>query len=208
MRFRQAAICMTMGTLLASSIHGADPEGDIGWAMTGGTFGIVGGVVTCGLGIAAAGNFDGVKSVPGDEEADWEYPSSIYVLTPTAAGIDAVTVGVAFAGGKSTRNRTGVKGLVPLRVLGWVCNFVCIGELTAQTILAGAGERIRPTPIVLGSIAGLLGNVSFAVDDLVTYQQGKRAGAQSNSGSRRRLCLTPYIGSSTSGGVLGLAMTF
>lgn len=204
MRARSTLIALT--TVIAMA--GSSAADDMGWSKAGAIVGYAGAAVSCGLGIAAAGEFDGTKVDPGDPNSDWEYPSAIYVLTPIAGGIDAVSLGVSFAGGKSTRNRTDVNGVVGLRVLGWICGIVSLGEYTVQTILAGSGERIRGTPIILASFVGLLANASFATDDLVTYKQASKKSAAEDVGRPQRFCLSPYIGTNGTGGAAGLALTF
>jgi hypothetical protein len=173
-----------------------------GWALGGGIMGLVTVAPFTGLGIAAAlTNEDTIPSVP---------------LGGSATVLAAIVSPLVFGSGRSARRGAMVRGVVGLRVTGWVSYGLCLGNAIVMIALGLSDVFVPSWEIVLATVIGDISLISFSIDALVSHKQAKRAieaqvGNVSKSDSF--LTLSPAVApvkseSGVTGGVLGLVGSF
>ncbi len=131
-----------------------------GWALGAGIVGLVFGGITLGLtGASEATKDELVPSMP---------------LGGAALVLSIIMIPVTASGGTSARRGTDLRGVVPLRVLGWVfyAGMIVTGVVTIS--LAAATEKEPPDGLIM-SIGGVaaLSYLFFAIDDFVSFAQAK-----------------------------------
>jgi hypothetical protein len=111
-------------------------------------------------------------------------------LGGAALVLSIIMIPVTASGGTSARRGTDLRGVVPLRVLGWVfyAGMIVTGVVTIS--LAAATEKEPPDGLIM-SIGGVaaLSYLFFAIDDFVSFAQAR--GWRTGSSAARRASRSP-----------------
>jgi len=172
---------------------------DPGWALAGAIVGFVGMAVAGGLGGAAAAIYDA-----GLATGLLGFSSIVTV---------AATGPIAFAGGKSAR-RTGVPGVLALRVLSWVTYGSCLANGITILALGAAGFSVPAWPMITTAVLGVTSLMLFAIEALKCHKQAKSGNTTARSDSDEKHVtlapgVAPVLGSEgVAGGVVGLVGQF
>ncbi|MCP4599867.1 MAG: hypothetical protein GY847_04880 [Proteobacteria bacterium] len=170
-----------------------------GWALGGAICGFIGLGAVTGLGAAAAVTADDtIPSIP---------------LGAAATVTLAVMGPLTFAGGKSARRGAGVRGILGLRIPGWITWGISLGN---ALVLIGVGVSVDVPPwqIMVTTIIGDLSLILFSVDALVSRSQAKRVIRENaHKSDHHNVALSPLLApvygpDGVSGGILGLGGSF
>ena len=74
-------------------------------------------------------------------------------------------------GGRSARKYSGARGVLGLRIAGWVTFGICLSSAFAMIGIGAADEEVPPALIASAGVVGALAIVAFAVDALVSRKQ-------------------------------------
>jgi len=189
--------------------HAAGGSADTGWARGGGVVGFIGAAAVLSLALASEGMRARAASDTYNPHHEWtsDWTASVS-LGGTSVVVNVIMAPIAFAGGRATRQHTGVRGLMGLRIGGWVLYGVSIVVGASIIPLAPAGMRPPPALIASSGILGATGLVLFGADGIKTYHQAlaRSGGSALEVGPVVAPIMAPD--GSARGGLLGIAGRF
>lgn len=175
-----------------------------GWALAGSIVGFAMTAPILALGLASE-----IIAYPGCPEI----PS--LPLGATAFVLHVAAAPIAFAGGKSTRRATGVRGLLPLRIIGWIAYGLTAVDGFALIGIGAAGDPPVPEGLIGSVVAlSLITTVAMSADSLLIWKQARNQQAYaSDEKDRRKVSFVPLVSPVVTerrmtGMTLGMGMSF
>lgn len=152
----------TTGTASGSS-ETSDNSGSAGWAFGAAIAGYASAPIILGLGISSAATTGTDASLP---------------LGISAFTVAVVALPIIAVGGASARLHTKARGVLGLRIPGYITYGLALANGAVLVGLGIAGATISPAPIITCSVLGAAGCTLMATDALISGSQAKKGYAQ------------------------------
>ncbi len=150
---------------------GYDDGGDLSAGTGGGTGWSLGaGIVGLLFSIAIASSASAAAIAADDRDEETAIP-----LAVTAAVLTGAMVPVVFAGGKSARRASQVRGVGAMRVLGWILYGVTMAGWIVTSYFPLIDEDVPGAYLAALGAGGALSELFMSIDAFVSYGQAKSA---------------------------------
>lgn len=175
----------------------------MGWGLGAGIFGFAITAPIVALGLASE-----IEQYPGCPEL----PS--LPLGASALILHIASAPIVFAGGQSTRRAAGVRGILALRIIGWIAYGLTVVDGIVLVTLGALPDVPLPDGVI-GSVTGLAlaTMLAMSADTIVSWKQARKKSQTALEKSPHEVALFPLLAPVTTerrmtGMSLGLGMIF